>query len=127
MIPFYLYLNSAFYLIFAAWCLIKPVETANSLGYSFLSNSGKVEYSAVYIGMELGFATFLALCGLYPKIRLAGLLFCVCMYIGLIIIRTASALIYGNVSKIIYVIGGLEYILGIWGIILLVGKLKELE
>lgn len=125
MISLYLYVNSAIYLLFALFCLFKTSETATNLGYSFLNNSGKVEYIAVYVGMELGFAAFLAICALYPSMSLAGIVFCVCMYVGLVITRTYAVLANGNVSKMIYIIGGLEFALLIWGLILLISLAKN--
>ena len=119
MLQIYLLLNSAFYIVLALWCLIKPTETANYLGYNFLNNSGKIEYLTVYVGLEIGFAVFLATAAFLPNIKLSGLIFCVCIYLGSMLIRTSSALFYGNVSKVTYMINGLKYLLGIWGIILL--------
>lgn len=77
--------------------------------------------------MELGFAVFFALCAFYPGLKLAGLLFAVCIYLGLMILRTITAIHYGNVSKTTYMIGGLEYALGIWGIIILMMELKKIH
>ena len=125
MIQIYLFINSAFYLGFSLWCLFKTDATARALGYHFLNNSGKVEYLSVYTGMELGFAVFFAVSAFFPAFRLGGLLLASCLYMGLMILRPISAMHYGNVSKITYVIGSLEWVLGIWGIILLVMALKK--
>ena len=119
MLQIYLLINSALYILLALWYLIKPTETANYLGYNFLNNSGKIEYLTVYVGLEMGFAAFLALAAFLPTIKLSGLIFCVCIYLGSMLIRTSSVLFYGNVSKVTYMVGGLEYILGIWGVVLL--------
>lgn len=127
MTKLYLLLNALSYLVFSLWCLIKPGDTAKALGYDFLNNSGKVEYSSVYTGMELGFTAFFAICAFFPGLRLAGLVFAACLYTGLMILRPISSLHYGNISKMTYIIGGLEYALGIWGIILLVMELKKLN
>lgn len=127
MIQIYLFINAFSYLGFSLWCLIKAETTAKALGYNFSNNSGKVEYISVYTGMELGFAVFFALCAFYPGLRLAGLLFAVCIYLGLMLLRTITAIHYGNVSKTTYMIGGLEYALGIWGIILLIMELKKIH
>ena len=125
MVSFYLFFNSAIYLLFALFCLFKTSETASNLGYSFINNSGKVEYIAVYVGMELGFAAFLAICALYPSMSLAGIIFCVCMYAGLVVTRAYALLANGNVSKMIYIIGGLELALLIWGLVLLISLAKN--
>ena len=119
MLQTYLLINSGLYILLALWCLIKPTETANYLGYNLVNNSGKIEYLTVYVGLEMGFAAFLALAAFLPTIKLSGLIFCVCIYLGSMLIRTSSVLFYGNVSKVTYMVGGLEYILGIWGVVLL--------
>ena len=125
MIKFYLLFNSVLYIAFSLWCLIKPNETAKFLGYGFQNNSGKIEYLTIYVGLELGFAVFFAVSALYPSVRLAGLIFCVCIYTGAMVIRTGSTFLYGNASKVTYMIGGLEYTLGIIGIALLVNELRK--
>ena len=122
MIQIYLIINTISYLLFSLWCLFKLAATAQSLGYSFSNNSGRVEFLSVYTGLELGFTVFLALCALYPVYEMAGLLFCVSIYGGLMILRPISAIAYGNISKITWVLGITEYIFGIWGIILLINQ-----
>ncbi len=125
MIQIYLLINAVSYLGFSLWCLFKTDTTAKALGYHFLNNSGKVEYLSVYTGMELGFAVFFTLSAFYPAFRLGGLLFASCLYLGLMILRLISVVHYGNVSKITYMVGALEWVLGIWGIALLVMELKK--
>lgn len=127
MIQIYLLINAVSYLGFSLWCLFKTDSTAKALGYHFLDNSGKVEYLSVYTGMELGFAVFFTVSAFYPAFRLGGLLFATCLYLGLMILRPISAVHYGNVSKMTYMVGALEWVLGIWGIILLVMELKKLS
>ncbi len=127
MIQIYLLINAISYLGFSLWCLFKTDTTAKALGYNFLNNSGKVEYLSVYTGMELGFVVFFTVCAFHPAFRLGGLLFASCLYLGLMILRLISVLHYGNVSKITYMVGALEWILGIWGIILLVMELKKIN
>lgn len=127
MIPIYLLINAASYLGFSLWCLFRTDSTSKALGYHFLNNGGKVEYLSVYTGMELGFAVFFAVASFYPALRLGGLVFAVCLYLGLMVLRPISIAHYGHVPKTTYIIGALEWALGIWGIILLVMELKKLH
>ncbi|PBQ31038.1 hypothetical protein CNR22_04390 [Sphingobacteriaceae bacterium] len=115
----YLFLNAFLYLSFAIWCIVKFVGTSGFLGYSFLNNSGKVEYLTIYTGLQMGFAIFLAICAYYPSLRLAGLLFCVAAYVCIVITRTLSGSYFGDLEKASFMIGALEYSLCIWGLILL--------
>ena len=126
MIQIYLFINAVSYLGFSLWCLFRTDTTSKSLGYHFLNNSGKVEYLSIYTGMELGFAVFFALSAFFPAFRLGGLLFACCLYLGLMILRPISAVHYGNLSRITYIVGALEWALGIWGIVLLILELKKL-
>jgi len=127
MIQIYLLINAASYLGFSLWCLFRTDTAAKALGYHFLDHSGRVEYLSVYTGMEFGFAVFFAVSAFFPAFRMGGLLFASCLYLGLMVLRPVSAMHYGNVSKITYMIGALEWALGIWGIILLVTELKKLN
>lgn len=121
----YLLVNAILYLIFAAWCLVKMMGTSQFLGYTFLNNTGRVEYLTLYTGLQLGFAVFLVICARYEDMKLTGIIFCVCLYIGIIITRTISALYYSNVLKATYMVGALEYTLAIWGIIILIQQFKK--
>lgn len=122
MTQLYFFLNALTYLIFAVWCLLKPAGTANFLGLDFLSAGGKTEYLTVYAGMEFGFAVFYALCGFYPALRPAGLLFSVCMYSGIILVRISCILLIGNPTKATFMAGALECVFGIWALLLLLSK-----
>jgi len=124
-LKFYLLLNAFLYAILTIWCLVKPAGTSHYLGYDFLNSSGKVEYLSIYVGLQFGFAVFLALCAFYGNLSIGGLIFCVSIYLGVMITRTCSALYYGNVSAVTFYVGALEYALGIWGIILLILSTKE--
>jgi hypothetical protein len=125
MIQLYLLINGALYLILALWCLLNPKGTSSYLGYHSLNSSGKVEYITVYTGLELGFAAFLFISSFYPGIKLSGLIFCVCIYSGSILIRTVFAIYYGNISKATYLLGGMEYVMGIAGVLLLLKEFKN--
>ena len=120
MISIYLYVNAFLYFSFCVWCLIKFVSTSKFLGYSFVNNSGKVEYLTIYTGLQAGFAIFLALSGYYAHMQFAGLVFCVAIYVPIILTRTFSALHYKSLNKATYIVGSLEYVLAIWGIVLLI-------
>ncbi len=126
MVQVYLFFNATLYLLLSTWVLLKPIGTAKYVGYHFLNNSGKVEYLAVYGGLELGLAVFLAIAGFVPVIRFSGLVFCVCIYAGSILVRTSFALYYGNITRETYMLGGLEYVLGIWGAVLLFIHLNKI-
>lgn len=119
MIAVYLYVNAFLYLLLAVWCLIKFEDSSGFLGFSFLNNSGKVEYLTIYTGLQAGLAIFLGLAGYYENMNFAGLVFCVALYGCIVLTRTGTALYYGNLTKATYFVGGLEYGLGIWGGILL--------
>jgi hypothetical protein len=126
MIQLYLFANAFFYFAFACLCLIRSKETARFLGYAFLSGSGKTEYLTVYSGMEFGFSVFLALCALNIQMRFTGLVFCVVMYLALMIVRPLTALVNQNLTRSTYILGTLEYLLGLWGIFLLFKMLNKI-
>ncbi len=127
MISLFLYLNAFLYFSFSIWCLLKFLSTAQFLGYNFKNNSGKVEYLTIYTGLQMGFALFLAITGYYQSLRFSGLLFCVAIYICIIITRTSTAIYYGQLTKATYLVGALEYCLTIWGCILLFNYLTHIN
>jgi len=105
---------------------MKLYVTSNFLGYQFVDNSGKVEYMTVYGGMQLGFSIFFIVTAYYPSLNNAGLIFSVAIYSCIVILRTISALYFGNIQKATYMVGALEYSLCVWGIILLVNNFKNI-
>ena len=123
----YLYINAFLYFVFAVWCLIKLYGTSKFLGYQFVNDFGKVEYIAVYGGMQLGFSIFFIIMAYYPSFHTAGLIFSVAIYACIVILRTSSALYFGNIQKTTYIVGALEYCLCILGIILLVNNFKNIS
>ncbi|MBA3681170.1 MAG: hypothetical protein H0W73_08395 [Bacteroidetes bacterium] len=121
----YLITNAILYFLFAIWCLIKMGGSSEFLGYSFLNNTGRVEYLTLYTGLQFGFAAFLGICSFKIDMRSTATIFCVCLYVGIILTRTISALYYGNILKATYMVGALEYLLAIWGIIILIIQFKK--
>jgi hypothetical protein len=119
MIALYLYINTFLYLLLAVWCIVKFEGTSSFLGFSFSNNSGKVEYLTIYTGLQAGLALFLGFSGYYESLNIAGLVLCVAMYGCIVVTRTTTAIYYGNLTKATYMVGGLEYVLGIWGVVLL--------
>lgn len=121
----YLLVNAFLYLLFTVWCLIKNETSAHFLGYGFLNNTGKVEYLTIYTGLQLGFTVFLSIAAFKEEMRFTALLFLVCLYLGIMITRTSTALYFGHLDKATYYVGGLEYVLGIWGVIILFLKTRS--
>ncbi|MBC8048212.1 MAG: DUF4345 family protein [Fimbriimonadaceae bacterium] len=118
-IQVYLWINAILYLLFALWCLWRPTATAAYNGLSFMNGAGKAEYHAVYVGMEAGFAIFFAYCALNESMQKAGILFAVCTYAGIVLMRIYSIARFGGATASSYIIGGLEVVLGIIASILL--------
>ena len=122
MIQFYLLTNAFLYLLFTVWCLIKNETSARFLGYGFINNTGKVEYLTIYTGLQLGFTVFLSIAAFKEEMRFTALVFLVCLYLGIMLTRTSAAVYFGHLDKATYWVGGLEYALGIWGLVLLIIK-----
>ena len=74
MTMIYFIINAAIYFLLAVWCLFRTTGTAKKLGYDFVNNSGKAEYTAVYIGMELGLSVFFAICTYSAGLTRGGLI-----------------------------------------------------
>lgn len=121
----YLYVNAFLYLTFSIWCLIKCYGSSKFLGYSFLNNSGQVEYLTIYTGLQLSFALFLGFAAYRPDFNLPALFFCVLLYGCIILTRTMSALFLKDLSNATFIVGALEYSLFIWGLIVLINELHK--
>ena len=116
MTRFYLYLNAAFYLAFAIWCTLAPVQTAHSVGYEALSPGGASEYLVIYGGMEFGFALFFTYCA--QRAQQLGLVFALCLYGPVVVWRWPSIMAHWPVPWATLVTGILEVVLLIAAIVL---------
>lgn len=105
--------------VFGAWGLLDPVGMLAAVQVAPQGPTGVVELRAMYGGVELGAALFLALCAADPaRVRL-GLLAAVCLYGGLGVVRAASAVAAGPVDPLIWIMVGVELVsAGLCGIAL---------
>ena len=113
----YLYVNAALYFIFAVWCLIKPEQTARFSGYRFINGSGKSEYLTIYVGLQAGLTGFYTYAALKEEFQLAGILFSVFLYAGIVTVRLISLIMLPAIRKGTYTIAALETLLGIGAIV----------
>jgi len=118
MVKAYLLVNAALYILFALWCTVAPTKTANFLGLSFRSGSGKSEYITVYGGLEFGVAMFFLVAALRPEFRTAGLLFALLFYGGLVLWRIPTLLTIAGVQKQTYFFAGAELVLLLLGLMI---------
>ncbi len=119
----YLIINAIIYFAFAFWCLLKPTTTANFSGLSFLSNAGRAEYIAIYVGLQLSFAVSFLIGFLKPEYKNAAILYSVLLYAGVVIFRWISIIQKGGLHQNAMMIASLEIIFLIWGIMFLI-KMK---
>lgn len=92
----YCALNAVLYLLFGAWCVMKPEYTSTAIGFSLIGDQGFAEYMAVYGGLQIGIGVFYAAAFLTLAMQPAALLFSVCLYGGLVLARSIAILTHGN-------------------------------
>ncbi len=114
----FLFINAALYIIFALWCTLAPTKTAQTVGLSFRSGSGKSEYITVYGGLEFGVAMFFLVAALRPELRTAGLLFGLLFYAGLILWRVPGLFMIPGIAKTTYFFAAAEFLFGVWALVL---------
>ncbi len=108
MTPFYLWFNAAMYAVFALWCALRLDSTAQNLGYTALSNSGRSEYFTVYGGLQWGLALVFAWLAFKPELHRTGLLVALALYAPLVLHRSISLLRFGPVETLTRAVAGLE-------------------
>jgi hypothetical protein len=108
MVPGYLYLNAALYLLFAVWCTVAPSGTARNLGYLSLSNGGHSEYLVIYGGLQLGLAALFWLLARNPGTLRLGLLISISLYAPIVLYRAITVLRFWPVSAVTAGTGVLE-------------------
>ena len=83
---------------YALW----PMAMAALTDIALPSNAARIDFAATYGGLQLGLATFLALCGRRPGWLGAGLVASGCVLLGLAIVRAAGVLWSGGARPSIY-------------------------
>ncbi len=108
MTPLYLWLNALMYAVFALWCALRLDDTAQNLGYTALSNSGRSEYFTVYGGLQWGLALVFARLAFKPELHRTGLLVALALYAPVVLHRVISLLRFGPVETLTRAVAGLE-------------------
>ena len=104
----YLWFNALLYAVFAAWCTVRPAETARALGYAALDRGGQSEYLVVYGGLQLGLGIAFAMFAWNPASHRIGLLFSLALYGGIVLFRAVTLWIYAPVPALTWVVAALE-------------------
>jgi hypothetical protein len=105
----YLWLNAAMYAVFGLWCALRLDSTAQNLGYTALSNSGRSEYFTVYGGLQWGLGLVFAWLAFKPELHRTGLLVALALYAPIVLHRSLSLLRFGPVEPMTRAIAGLEW------------------
>ena len=104
----YLYFNSVLYAIFAIWCSVSPLATAQGLGYLALNSGGQSEYLVIYGGLQAGLATIFAFFARHIDLRIIGVQFAIALYLPIVLFRLVTIVIYGPVGPLTLATAGLE-------------------
>jgi hypothetical protein len=97
------------YLLLAAWCALKPEQTAASVGYELRAGSGRSEYFTVYGGLQAG----LGLLFLWPLIRpdstATMLLACLIVHAAIVVFRSLSFALFAELQSTTLILAGVEW------------------
>ena len=118
-IRIFLSVVAVLYAGFAVWCALRPVSTAESLGYTLANGSGRSEYIAVYGGLQMGLAAVFALAVWNEAYAAHGGLLCWMVHGGMVLFRAATLVLIADIAWNTYAFAGLEFVLfavslGLW-------------
>lgn len=99
------------YLVFSAWCSIKPAKTASAVGFELRSGTGQSEYLVVYGGLQFALGCIFLLPFLRPEFQRYALVSCLIIHASLVLFRAASLLMYGRLESTTYGLAGFEFLL----------------
>lgn len=102
---------------YGLYCLFVPSTLTTFAGLSPTTLTAEVEIRAMYGGLQTAVGVVAAIGALYPRRTEGVLLTLSCLYLGLCLTRTGSALILGDAS--VYTLGaasfeGLSALICIW-------------
>jgi len=101
----------AAYLALAAWCALKPVPTAASIGLELNGGSGRSEYFTVYGGLQAALGLIFLAPLVYPSLTGPVLSGCLLIHAALVVFRTLSLVLFSGVQSTTYLFAGLEWVL----------------
>jgi hypothetical protein len=107
----YLYINSALYLLFAAWCAVGMSRTAPAMGFTALTQGGRSEYLTIYGGLQLGLAIAFFLLARNPGWHGPGILFALVLYAPIVLFRLISISRFWPVEAVTLGTAALEVVL----------------
>lgn len=126
MLRIYLYFNAAIYLLFAAWCTVAPLETAQQVGYAALSRSGVSEYLVVYGGIEFGLGILFLISARRGEDAF-GLRLALALYLPIVVYRWTTLALQWPVATTTLAIGALETCLLLAALALWAQRRKEIS
>ena len=85
------------YLAFAAWCVLKPAETARAVGFELAPGAGQSEYTTVYGGFQLALALLFLWPWLDASVLPYSLLTCLVIHACLVLMRTLGFFLYSGI------------------------------
>jgi uncharacterized membrane protein len=97
--------------VFAVWCTLKASNTATSLGYVALNNSGRSEYLVIYGGLQAGLAVMFFLVARDAAFHKLGMLISVGVYAPIVLYRLLTIWKHSPVSTMTLAVGALEIVL----------------
>lgn len=95
MSSLFAWLNAGLYTMCFLWSTLVPTKVMDFLGQSVVKPQGRIEFLAVYGGLEAGLAIFFAACVINPLMTASGVRLGLCLYGGAVAWRTSALLIFG--------------------------------
>lgn len=99
----------AAYVLLAAWCAVKPQQTSASLGYSLTNGSGRSEYFVIYGGLQAALGLMFLWPLWNPTVTAAALGACLILHGAIVVFRSTSFVLYGDVQTMTYMLAGGEW------------------
>lgn len=107
----FLAIVGAAYIALGIWCASMPDQTANSVGFELISDSGQSEYFVVYGGLQLA----LGIAFLWPLRRQEDTRFslrlCCLVHSCLVVFRTVSLLRFTEIGDTTYTLAVVEWLI----------------
>lgn len=119
----YLLINGFSYILLGFLCLIRPVFSANLVGYRLDGQKGFSEFSAVYGGLELGIGVFYLIAATEFSYQVPALIFSLALYGGIVGTRIISLLVHGSKIGFVALLFALETSMLLWAILIYLNPL----
>lgn len=99
------------YIGLAVWCMLKPSETSQTVGFQLLPGSGQSEYLTVYGGLQLGIGLYFLAPLFFEGLLVPALCFSTIAHGSIVLCRMTSFVLFTGIQRTTMILAVVEIVI----------------